>query len=157
MTDATANVDGELATGPSGLRRLAAIAALVLVLAVGLDTLVQVATQPVRVLAELLLLVVFLAAGWVAATRTGAHRVAAVAVAAATVVGLVVLVAGAERFAYISLLVGIVAIVVAVALARFALGATTGALHEGCDRRHASSGGRPWRTVHEPQVGRREG
>jgi diacylglycerol kinase family enzyme len=128
MSDATANVTGEQATGPSGLRRLAAIAALVLVVAVVLDTLVQVATEPVRVLAELLLLVVFLAAGWVAATTTGANRVAAVAVAAAIVVGLIVLLAGSQRFAFISLPVGIVAILAAVALARFALGATTDAL-----------------------------
>ena len=57
---------------PSGLRRLAAIAALVLVAAVVVATLVRVVNEPLRVLVELLLLVVFLAAGWFALTRTGA-------------------------------------------------------------------------------------
>ena len=115
---------------PSGLRRLAAIAALVLVVAVVVDTLVRVASEPLRVLVELLLLVVFLAAGWFALTRKGVRRVIAVVVAVAAVVALTAVVVGGRGYALVSLLVRIVGLGVAVELADYALGATVGALEQ---------------------------
>ncbi len=107
---------------------MAAIAVIVLVVAVVVATLVRVAAEPLRVLVELLLLVVFLAAGWFALTRTGARRVTAVVVAVAVLVALVAVVAGAEGYALLSLLARIVGLGVAIALAHYALGATVGAL-----------------------------
>ena len=68
---------------PRGLRRLAAIAAIVLVVAVVVATLVGAVGEPLRVVVELLLLVLFLVAGWfwltisagrVLLTRAREHR-----------------------------------------------------------------------------------
>jgi hypothetical protein len=64
---------------PSGTRRLAAIIAILMVAAVAVGTLIRIVDDPVRVLAELVLLVVLAAAGWIALTRTDtsaleAHR-----------------------------------------------------------------------------------
>jgi len=115
---------------PGGLRRLAAIAALLLVLAVVVDTLVRVLADPLRVLVELVLFVVLLAAGWIALTRTGAKRVIAALVAVAAVVALVVVVVAAKDRLLVSLVVRIIALAVAVALARYALHTTLRALEE---------------------------
>ena len=115
---------------PSGLRRLAAIAALVLVVAVVVATLVRVAGDPLRVLVELLLLVVFLAAGWFAVTRTGVRRVIAVVVAGAAVAALIAVVVGGRGYALASLLLRVVGLGVTVELAEYALGATVGALEQ---------------------------
>ncbi len=113
---------------PDGLRRLAAIGALVLVVAVVVATLVRVVGDPLRVVVELLLLVVFLAGGWFALTRTGAERVTAVVVAVAAVVGLIATVAGGEGHPFVSLGVRVVGLGIAVSLADYALGVTAGAL-----------------------------
>jgi diacylglycerol kinase family enzyme len=113
---------------PGSLRRLAAIAALALVVAVVVVTLVQVMSEPLRVGVELLLLVVFLAAGWFALTRTGARRVIAVVVVVAVVVAFIAVVAGSEGYPLVSLAGRVVGLVVAVALAQYALGATVRAL-----------------------------
>jgi hypothetical protein len=82
---------------------LAAIAALALVVAVVVATLVRVISDPLRVGVELLLFVAFLAAGWFALTRTGARRVIAVVVAVAVVVAFIVAVAGGEGHPLVSL------------------------------------------------------
>jgi diacylglycerol kinase family enzyme len=113
---------------PGSLRRLAAIAALALVVAVVVVTLVRVIDDPLRVGVELLLLVVFLAAGWFALTRTGARRVIAVVLVVAVVVAFIAAVAGSEGNPLVSLAGQIVGLVVAVALAQYALGATVRAL-----------------------------
>jgi hypothetical protein len=107
---------------------LAAIAALALVVAVVVVTLVRVIDDPLRVGVELLLLVVFLAAGWFALTRTGARRVIAVVLVVAVVVAFIAAVAGSEGNPLVSLAGQIVGLVVAVALAQYALGATVRAL-----------------------------
>ena len=116
---------------PRGLRRLAAIAALVLLVAVVVDTLLRVVADPLRVLLQLLLLIVLLAGAWIAVTRTGARRVIAAAVAVGAIVALVVVVVGAEDHLLVSLAVRIIGLVVAVGLARYALGTTMGALERG--------------------------
>jgi diacylglycerol kinase family enzyme len=115
-------------TGPGGARRLAAIAAVVLLLAVIVDTLLRVVTDPLRVLVQLVLFIVILAAGWIGLTRTGGRRMVAVAVVLVAVVALVVVVVGGEDHLLVSLALRIVGLVVAVALARYALGSTLGAL-----------------------------
>jgi Diacylglycerol kinase catalytic domain len=117
-----------VSTQANPLRRLAAVAALALVVVVVVDTLVRVAAEPFRVLAELVVLVVLLAAVWFVLTRTGAKRVTAVVVAVAAVGALIVLVAMAEDHLFVSLAVRIVGLGVAVWLARYALGTTTTAL-----------------------------
>ena len=89
-------------------------------------TLVRVVSEPLRVLVELLLLGVFLAAGWLALTRKGVRRVIAVVMAA--VVALTAIVVGGSGYGLVSLLVRIAGLGVAVELADFALGATVGAL-----------------------------
>jgi diacylglycerol kinase family enzyme len=109
---------------------LAAIAAIALVVAVVVTTLLRVAGDPVRVFVELLLLVMLLAAGWFLLTRTGAKRLIAALAAVAVVVALVAVVAGAEGYAFVSLLARIAALAVAVSLAHYALGATVGALKQ---------------------------
>ncbi|MET0458954.1 MAG: diacylglycerol kinase family protein [Ilumatobacteraceae bacterium] len=113
---------------PGGRRRLAAIAAIVVLLAVVVSTLVRVVAEPVRVLSELLLLVVLVAIGWVALTRTGARRVAAIAATVAAAIALSIVAVNADGFHLVSLLVRIGGLVVASGLALFALGATVEAL-----------------------------
>ena len=115
---------------PGGLRRLAAVAALGLVAAVVVATLVRVASEPLRVLVELLLLVLFLAAAWFALPGQGSRRAIAVVVATPTVVALTAVVVGASGYAWASLLVRIVGLGVAVELSNYALGATVGALEQ---------------------------
>lgn len=83
MTGPTANVDRAPGKGPSGLRRLTAIVSLALVFVVMSTTMLQVATQPLRVLAQVALLLVVFAACWVAATSTAPKRFAALAAAVA--------------------------------------------------------------------------
>jgi len=107
---------------------LAAIAALVLVVAVGVTTLARVIAEPLRVLVELLLLVVLPASGWFALTRAGAKRLAAVVVALVVIVVLVAVVAGAKGHVFVSLAVRVVALGIAVSLGRYALGDTRRAL-----------------------------
>jgi diacylglycerol kinase family enzyme len=113
---------------PGGLRRLAAIAAILVFVAVVVGTLVRVVAEPLRVVTELLLLIVLLAAGWVALITTGARRVIAIVAAVAALVALTASAVNAEGYALVSLLVRIVGLGVAVALALYALGATKGAL-----------------------------
>ena len=128
-----------------------------LVVAVVVATVVRVVGEPLRVVVELVLLVVLVAAGWVALTRTGPRRVIAAVVAVAVVVALIVSLVNADGF-------------------RRRLGPRSDrrarrrggagevrAGHHGRraqaerDRRHAGAGGHPRRAVHEPQVGGRQG
>jgi len=98
------------------------------VVAVVVATLIRVMRDPLRVSVELLLLVVLLAAGWFALTRTGARRVIAAVVVLAVIVAFIAAAAGGEQFPLISLTLRIVALVVAVRLAQYALGTTASAL-----------------------------
>lgn len=81
---------------PGRLRRLAAIAAIFVVVAVAVGTLVGVVGDPLRVLAQWLLLAVLVWTGWIVLTRTGARRVTAVVVAVAALVALTVSVVNVE-------------------------------------------------------------
>ena len=113
---------------PQGLRRLAAIAAILLVIVVVVATVVRVVNDPLRVVAELVLLVVLVAAGWDGLIRTGPRRAIAAVVALATVVALIVSLVNSDGFRLVSILLRIVGIVVAVALAKYACWAPRSAL-----------------------------
>jgi diacylglycerol kinase family enzyme len=109
---------------PEGLRRLAAIVAILIVLAVAAVTLVRVVADPLRVVAELLLLASLVGATWVALTRTGTSRAIAVVVAVVALVASVATVFHGEGFLGISLFARIAGLALALGLAKYALGAT---------------------------------
>jgi diacylglycerol kinase family enzyme len=110
------------------MRRVAAAAALVLVVAVIAFTIIALADDVPRLLGQLALFAVALLAGWAAVTRTGWKRAVGVVLAIATVVGIVLLQAGGEDFDGVSLVLRIAALVVAIGLARYAIGTTDQAL-----------------------------
>jgi len=118
-------------TGKPGVaRRLAAIAAIVLVVAVVAVTLVDVVSDPLRVLAQLVLLIVLVGAIWLALTRTGGRRIAAAVVGGAALVALVLTVVNAEGYLVLSVAIRIVALALAVTLAKYALGDTVKTLQQ---------------------------
>ena len=110
------------------LRRLAAGAAFLLVVAVVVFSIVALVDDVPRLLAQLVLFAVALFAGWVAVTRSGGKRVVAAIVAVAAVLAAVLLLASGDDFDAVSLAVRIVALLVAVALAKYAIGTTDQAL-----------------------------
>jgi diacylglycerol kinase family enzyme len=113
---------------PVGLRRLSAVLAILMVLAVVVGTLLRGGNDPIRVVAQLLLLPALVWAGWVALTRSGSHRTIAVVVAGLVLVALVVSVVNAQGYLGVSLLVRVGAIALALRLAKHALGHTDTAL-----------------------------
>ncbi|MET0711234.1 MAG: diacylglycerol kinase family protein, partial [Jiangellaceae bacterium] len=115
---------------PTPLQRIAAIASAALIVAVVVVTIVRVAADPWRALVELVLFVAFVVAGWFALTRSGAERVIAIVATVITLVALVGVVIGADGAAFVSVLVRVAAIVMAVALAHYALGVTVRALSQ---------------------------
>lgn len=116
-------------TSPAGARRrLAAIAAVLLVASVVVATMTRIAGEPLRSAGELLLVVVALGGAWVALTTTKARRRIATVVCLAAVAGLIVSVIVADGFRVVSIVVRIAVLVVAVGLAEYALGTTVGAL-----------------------------
>jgi diacylglycerol kinase family enzyme len=90
-------------------------------LAIGTD-------EPVRVLAGLVLIVIFLAAMWIALTRAGRTRVLGVIVAIAAAAGLAISVINADGWLGVSMAVRVLTLIGAVALAKYALGTTVGSL-----------------------------
>ncbi len=113
---------------PSAGRRLAAIVSILLVIAVVVGSLARGWDEPLRVLTGFVLLAVLLAALWIALTRTGSRRVVAVIVAVAAVVGLAASVVNGEGWLGVSMVVRVLAVMGAVALAKYALGTTVGSL-----------------------------
>lgn len=109
---------------PSANRRVAAIAAVALVAAVTAVTAVTAVSDAGRVLVELALLVAALAGLWTAATRAGVARIVGVVVALVAVIAIGVTIVIDEGLTGLSLALRIVALVVAVGLARYALGTT---------------------------------
>jgi diacylglycerol kinase family enzyme len=112
------------------LRRIAAASAVVLVVVVIVLTIATVAGDVWRLIAQLALVAIALCAGWVAVTRSGARRVVAAILAVAAVVGIVLLQVGGDDFDGLSLGLRIAASVVAITLARYAIGTTTQALQQ---------------------------
>jgi diacylglycerol kinase family enzyme len=110
------------------LRRAAAVAALVLVAAVIVFTVVSLAHDVPRLLGQLMLFAVALFAGWLALTRTGGKRSVGAILAIAAAVGIVLLQTGGDDLDAVSLVLRIVALIVAVGLAKYAIGTTDQAL-----------------------------
>ena len=119
---------GSTSAKPSAARRIASIAAILIAVAVVVVTLIRVFDDQLRVLTDLALLVVLVAAAWIALTRTRTSRIVAVVVAGAVIVALGINVANAEGRPVASMLARIAALLVAVGLAKYALGTTTGSL-----------------------------
>jgi len=109
---------------------LAAIVAILLVVGVLVATLGRVADEPLRVGGELLLVVVLVLGAWVALTTTGVRRATAGIVSLAAGVAVLLSVITTDGYRILSAAVRVVALVIAVGLAKFALGTTVGALKQ---------------------------
>ncbi len=106
---------------PRGRRRLAALAAILIIVAVLVTTVLAILDRPLDVLVQLVVLAVAFLAVWEALTRKGAVRVVWVVVAAAAAVAVVAIqIAGGDGYV-LSLLVRLVLLGVALVLARYAL------------------------------------
>jgi diacylglycerol kinase family enzyme len=110
------------------IRRAAAAAALLLVVVAIAFTIVSLADDVPRLFGQLALLAIVLLAGWVAVTRTGWRRAVGAILAVAAVVGIVLLQTGGDDFDGLSLGLRIAALIVAIGLARYAIGTTDQAL-----------------------------
>jgi len=110
------------------MRRVAAVVALVLVVAVIVFSIVALVDDVPRLFGQLALLAVALLAAWVAVTRTGWKRVVGAILAIGAVISVVVLQASGDDSDLVSLVVRIVALIVALALAKYAIGTTDQAL-----------------------------
>ncbi len=108
-------------------KRVAAIAAIALVAAVVIATLVRGWNEPQRIVLDLLMLIVLIAATWIALTRMGTKRVVAVVVAVATIIALCISIIAADGL-LVSMLARVAGLLAAVALARYALGTTVRSL-----------------------------
>ena len=115
-------------TPPTATQRLAAAASFVLVAAVAALTAVRVVDDAGRIAVQAVLLTALLGAGWKVLTRSGRSRIVALVVVVAVLVALVATVVAAEGAIVVSLLVRIAGLVIAVGLARHALGTTRTAL-----------------------------
>jgi diacylglycerol kinase family enzyme len=93
-------------------------------------TLLRVVTDPLRVVAEAFLLAVLVGAAWIAVSRVGPRRTVALIVAVASLAALIASVITSEGYLGVSLAVRIGALVLVVALTRYALGQTIVALKE---------------------------
>jgi diacylglycerol kinase family enzyme len=113
---------------PSAAHRAAAIVAIVLVLGVIVASLAIGTDEPLRVVAGLALIAVFLSGVWMALTRTGKTRMLAVIVAVAAVVGLGFSVVNTEGWLGASMALRVLCLIGAVALAKYALGTTADSL-----------------------------
>ena len=102
-------------------RRLAALAAIALTAAVVVVTIFVALRDPLHFLAQALLLIVVGLGAWDALTRSGVRRWAALVLAIAAVVAIVYLQVEKEGSAGLSLILRLVALLVAAGLARYAL------------------------------------
>ena len=112
-------------------RRIAAAAAILLVVGVVVLTITAISGEVARVLGQLALFVVMLAAGWMVVSRSGSARILGLVVAVAAVVAIALLQAGGPDADLLSLVLRVLAVVVAIGLARYAIGTTTRALQAG--------------------------
>ena len=106
---------------PGAGRRLAAIAALLLVLVVVVWTVFVVLDDPLRVATQAVLLLVVGVAAWVALTRTGVRRWVGLAIAAVAVVFILAVQLSRDDGTTLSLLARLVMLGAAVLLAHYAL------------------------------------
>ena len=108
--------------GPAPMRRLAAIAGLLLVAAVLVSTVLILLNDPLILVAQAVLLAIVATAVWVAVTRAAAMRWLAAVIAIAGIVAIVALELQREGRAGLSLVVRIALVLVAAWLGRYALG-----------------------------------
>ncbi|HET6495620.1 MAG TPA: diacylglycerol kinase family protein, partial [Thermoleophilia bacterium] len=106
---------------PAPMRRLSAIAALLLVAGVLLATVVIVLNDPLVLAGQALLLVVVVTAAWIAMTRASALRWIAAIIAIVGIVGSGALELSREGHSGASLIVRVALLLVAAGLARYAL------------------------------------
>ncbi len=106
---------------PAPVRRLAAVAALLIVAVVLVWTILSVLNDPLILVGQAVLLVVVVTAAWIAVTRAAAMRWLAAAIALAGVLGIVALELPKEGRAVVSLVARIGLLLVAALLARYAL------------------------------------
>jgi diacylglycerol kinase family enzyme len=115
---------------PSVARRLAAIGTIVLGALVVVATFVAVVGDIPRLVAQLVFLAAAALAAWYALTRVGGRRAIAVLSVLAALTGFVIVGVAREGGGPLSLVVRLVPLLLAVALARFALGHSVRALKE---------------------------
>jgi diacylglycerol kinase family enzyme len=113
---------------PSLVRRIAAIASMVLATIVVLATIARGLSDLPLLLVELALFAIVVGAAWIALIRTAAARIVASLVAVVALVGLIVGIVRAEGSFAATLVVALVVLAIAVGLGRYALGTTMGAL-----------------------------
>ncbi len=109
---------------PAARRRAAAITAIGLVAVVVVATAAEIADGPGRVLIHRVLFALLVAGLWVALTHVATARVFGIAVAVAAAIGIVVALVGAEGALAVSIAIRAGLLVVALGLARYALGTT---------------------------------
>src|SRR4051794_29460220 len=118
MSSATEPAGPPLAR-PSAGRRWAAAGALVALLAAVAVAIAGLVSDPLRLVAVVLLVLVAVLAGWTALVHRGGHRILATTVAVAAVVGVIVLLVSGEP---IRLLILVVLVALSTAASRVALG-----------------------------------
>ena len=106
---------------PAPVRRLAAVAALVLVAVVLVWTILSILGDPLILVAQIVLLVVVVTTAWIALTRAAALRWLAAAVAVACVVAMVALELPKNASGIVSLAARIGLLLIAAWLGRYAL------------------------------------
>ena len=109
-------------------RRIAAIVSILLLVAVAVATLARVWDEPLRAVADLALLILLVAATWVALTRASTMRTVGLIVAGAAIIALGASIANAEGWLLGSMIARIVALLAAGGLAKYAVGTTVGSL-----------------------------
>jgi diacylglycerol kinase family enzyme len=117
--------NGDGSPRPSILQRLAAVAVIALLAFVLVTSVLSVIDDVRRLVLSVPLLLIIVFAAWYTLTRTGARRLIGTAACVAAVVGIVGLVILDDNEARLSLLARLVCVVLAVALARYALGRAT--------------------------------
>lgn len=115
---------------PGIRQRLAAVAAILLVAAVVVTTVVVVIADPLRVIAQIVLLAAVALAAWYGLTRVGLRRAVATLIALAALSGSVLVGFAREGGGPVRLVVRIVMLLLAVALCRYAIALNVGALKQ---------------------------
>ena len=142
---------------PVPMRRLAAIAALLLVAGVIIATVFIVLNDPLVLVGQVLLLAIVVTAAWVAVTRTAALRWVAAIIAIAAVVGILALELSKEGRVGVSLIVRVALLLVAAGLARYALSRDVRTLQQSETPGTPVPAATRRRSHHESQVRRRKG
>jgi diacylglycerol kinase family enzyme len=107
---------------PTFLQRLAAVAAIILFVTVVVASVATLVDDLLRLLVDGVLLLAVMFGAWYALTRTGTGRMLGIVVCVAAVAGIIAALWNEDNDVILSLLVRVALLVIAAALARFALG-----------------------------------